>query len=875
MTSSRREGQLGQEIVPLAELRHGDTARAGGKAAALGDLLAAGFAVPPGVCLTTEGFGLALGERRGRIAAVLGDFDLRLPDQAGRAAEAIAAILADLSVPESLATSLRDALPGLGADGARLAVRSSATAEDRGDASFAGQYDTVVGVSGLDETLAAVVACWRSFFTANALVARAQAGAATGDEAMAVLVQKCVDAECAGVAFSVDPVRGERDVIALEAAWGLCVGVVDGTVATDSYRLSRQRFAIEERRVVEKPERIALAAAGGVERAPVEEARRRASVLPDGWARRVAQVAVAAERHFGSPQDVEWAIADGQLWVLQSRPITTLSAELREVKPYPVEWASDAQRRAFWETRPEEPLSMPLEREVGAMFFESFREANHRKGLERYPTLLEVNGRGYVAGVPTELGEGDRRIRYAAHRDLIVRLRDQGQTTWEHFAPEVIGTTERLRQFDRVGADPAALAGHFEDCFGAFLQHWTIHWLQFLDFGPDPAGEPYRVALGKVSGLEGPALEALGLELADGEETFLTRLVDGLYDLARVARGCSAVAALVADPPPDVAARLAAIPEAAELIARVDALMAVYGERIGSGFGSDASIKTPTWREDLPNVLRMAAPYLDRSIEAPTLARDRAAAARAARLEELCAACSDAEAVADLRRALPFARRQRSLLENHNHYIDQMSLGQLRVALVAVARALVERGALPSVDDVYWLTRAEIVAALRAATASPLSGLVAERRAQSEQWAKLEAPPLLGVPPARLDPRPPFKDEVTAADGAADGPLTGQAASPGRRRGRARIVAMGTVTPAVEPGDVLVAANAGPMWTPVFPILAGVVLDEGALFQHAATIAREYGVPAVIQTVRATKRIKDGDWVVVDGTAGRVEIEPA
>ena len=863
---------LGQAIVPLAELRRTDTARAGGKAAALGELLAAGFAVPAGLCLTTEAFRLAFAERNGAIGSVLRDFDVRDPEQAARAAEAIGELLADLRVPEPLIAPLRDAPPSLGAEGAALAVRSSATAEDRGDVSFAGQYETVVGVRGLEETLAAVVTCWRSFFSANALVARAQAGAASGDEAMAVLVQTLVDAECSGVAFSIDPVRQQRESLALEAAWGLCIGIVDGAVPSDTYRLSRRGFEIEERRIVEKAERIALATGGGVERAPVDEDRRRAAVLPDGWARRVAQVAVAAERHFGAPQDVEWSIADAQLWLLQSRPITTLPAELREVKPFPIEWASEVERRAFWQTSPEQRARTPLEREVGGLFNRSFAEANHRKGLECAPTSKVVNGREYASQLPTELGQGDRAARRASHRDLIVRLRDEGKSTWEHYAPEVIGATERLRAFDRSAADGTALAAHLEEAFGVFLQHWIVHWMQFLDFSPDPAGEPFRVALASVSGLGGPALEALGLELADGEETFLTRLVDSLFDLAQVAQAEPAVAALVADPPADVAGRLAAMPEAAELLGRVDALMAVYGERIGSGFGSEASITTPTWGEDLPTVLRMAAPYLDASIEAPRLARDRAAAARAARLVDLCAACADASAAADLRRTLPFARQQRSLLENHNHYIDQMSLGQLRLAIVAAAEVLVERGVLAERDDVFCLSRGEIVAALRDASAGPLTGLVAERRALSQEWAKLEAPSFLGIPPAQLDPRPPLKDDVTSAAEATDGALMGQAASPGRRGGRARIVPMETVMPSVEPGDVLVAVNAGPMWTPIFPILAGVVLDEGALFQHAATTAREYGVPAVLQTGRATKSIKEGDWVVVDGSAGKVEV---
>jgi phosphoenolpyruvate synthase/pyruvate phosphate dikinase len=149
---------------------------------------------------------------------------------------------------------------------------------------------------------------------------------------------------------------------------------------------------------------------------------------------------------------------------------------------------------------------------------------------------------------------------------------------------------------------------------------------------------------------------------------------------------------------------------------------------------------------------------------------------------------------------------------------------------------------------------------------------VADRRAQHDAWCALEAPLYLGVPPAGLPPRPPLADAVTQAAAADSNRLVGVGASPGTARGRARVVPVGTLLPAVARGEVLVAQNAGPAWTPIFPILGGLVLDQGALLQHAATTAREFGVPAVLQTGSATRRIKDGDWVTIDGTAGTVEI---
>jgi phosphoenolpyruvate synthase/pyruvate phosphate dikinase len=163
-----------------------------------------------------------------------------------------------------------------------------------------------------------------------------------------------------------------------------------------------------------------------------------------------------------------------------------------------------------------------------------------------------------------------------------------------------------------------------------------------------------------------------------------------------------------------------------------------------------------------------------------------------------------------------------------------------------------------------------------AAPPSPsLADVVAARQAQRAAWSELRPPPLLGTPEAELSPRPAWEDEVSedVSSPAASHSLKGQAASTGRRRGRARVVPLSVRLPAIAPGEVLVAENAGPNWTPLFPILAGLVLDEGSLLQHAATTAREYGLPAVINTQSATRHILDGEWVTVDGSRGIVELE--
>jgi pyruvate,water dikinase len=303
---------MGEYILALETVRQADAPRVGTKAAVLGTLMAAGYPVPTGLCVTTAAFRLALGPQLCQIDAVIRSHDLRDPAVAAAAAKAIDRFLRDLTVPASVIKVLCEALPAVADSGTPLAIRSSATAEDSAKASYAGQYRSVIGVRGQDALQAAIVDVWRSFYSANALVARA-AYDGLDDEAMAVLVLPVIDAGCAGVALSIDPVHRRWGRVIVTAAWGLGAGVVDGSVATDTAWVRRDGYAegfeIEERRVVEKVEQIVLDAKGGLKRVPVPRERRRAACLPESWLQRVAQFCVAAEVLFGCPQDMEWAIA--------------------------------------------------------------------------------------------------------------------------------------------------------------------------------------------------------------------------------------------------------------------------------------------------------------------------------------------------------------------------------------------------------------------------------------------------------------------------------------------------------------------------------------------------------------------------------------
>jgi phosphohistidine swiveling domain-containing protein len=873
---------LSEFIVPLETVRQSDVPRVGAKTAVLGTLVEARFPVPPGLCVTTDAFLMALGSRLSRINNLLREHDLCEPTHAAAVSGMIAGLLDDLQIPAPVIAALYEALPSIATPGVPLAVRSSATVEDAVRASFAGQYVTVLGVSDKDAVRSAIVDCWHSFYHPNALVARATHAGLGDDEGMAILIQPMIDAECAGVCFSIDPVQQRRDLIVVNSAWGLGAGVVDGSVGTATAWVSRHGFATENQRVSEQVEQLTLDPRSGLQRVRVPDERRHIACLPEAWCQRVAQFGVAAEVSLGRPQELEWAVADGQVWVLQSRPITALPLERApsapavtragEVVPFPVTWEDEPDRRRSWTLMHpfgrEGDVLLPIERDY-LKLIESMRDETCRfLGADRNGKVAFLNGRAYFCHLPIVLTDGDRRVRRAAMEDLKERLHSQGMTAWDYWGPEIVRATERLRAFDRNAADGPELAGHLEDALAVRRRHYMLHPMCW--FKPR---QPYFNAFSAVSGLSGDAAEAMAYQLLDAEETPLTRLVDDLYALACTARCAPVLAALVADPSPDALERLSALPEAATFRAQLDDLLKDYGERNGDGWGSEATLLTPTWREEPGQVLSLIAPYLDPNVESPAMIRTRARQKRDAQIEALCDACTDQEAVAEFRRQLAYARKTMAVLEYHNHYIDQLAIGQLRHAVLAAADWLVAHSVLTATDEVYWLYFNEILAALRADAPGSCVETVTARQVEHAQWQKLEPPPLLGVPEAQLPERPPLQVELTLEASPVEGHLNGLGASPGRHRGRARVVSPSVPVPDVTPGDVLVAHNVGPRWTPIFAILGALVLDGGALGQHAAATAREYGVPAVIGTQNATQRILEGAWVTVDGTTGTVELE--
>ena len=299
---------------------------AGGKGASLSRMTSVGLAVPPGFVVCAAAFARFLDAAgvTARITDLLDGLDVERQADRDGAAEAVQTLIRELPFPTELADAIVDAYGRLG-DGAtvEVAVRSSAIAEDSGVASFAGQQQTFLNVAGAGAVLDRVRNCWASFFGGNALFYRSAKGS-LADTAMAVVVQRLVTPDKSGVLFTADPISRRRDRMTVEAAWGFGEAVVSGLVVPDNYALARPDGRLLRALVPPKSVMLARASDGGLVEATVPPDRATGRVLDDAELAELATLGERVEAFFGAPQDIEWAIADGQLYLLQSRPITTI-----------------------------------------------------------------------------------------------------------------------------------------------------------------------------------------------------------------------------------------------------------------------------------------------------------------------------------------------------------------------------------------------------------------------------------------------------------------------------------------------------------------------------------------------------------------------
>jgi len=327
-------------VLWLHEYSHDHRPRVGGKSSSLGEMMNAGLPVPPGFAVTVEAYHTMrqAHDLRGHVNDVLGQVDLNDVRGLEQASGHIRSMIEQVPLHDAVAAQVREAYDALcercDSDTIPVAVRSSATSEDMPDASFAGEHDTFLWVRGADDVLGAMTRCWSSLFTARAMAYRHEMGYDHGLVEMSVAVQKMVHPKAAGVAFTLNPTDGDRSQVAIDSSWGFGEAVVGGEVTPDNFLVDKVLGEIVRRTVSAKDVEYRLTDHDTVEKVPVDAARVLAPSLTDDEIKAIARLARRAEKHYGIPQDVEWAVdrelPDGDnVILLQARPETVWSRRPR------------------------------------------------------------------------------------------------------------------------------------------------------------------------------------------------------------------------------------------------------------------------------------------------------------------------------------------------------------------------------------------------------------------------------------------------------------------------------------------------------------------------------------------------------------------
>lgn len=825
-------------ILPLSEVNAGDLPLVGGKATNLGILLAAGLPVPPGFCVTTEAF------RRGMDPA--------------------------------LSSEIATAYEALG--GGRMAVRSSATAEDLPEASFAGQQETFLNVCGAEAVVEAVRGCWQSLFTERAVAYRRDRGIPDSAVAMGVVVQRMVDAEAAGVLFTLNPVTGATDELVIEAAPGLGDQVVSARVTPDRYRLRRR--APHDLIEVEGCDTVAL--------------------LQPARLAELVRLGLASERLLGRATDIEWALAGGRVYLLQARAVTAAGPRLPEVR-FGSRWNAEHSRQGkltIWANHnvretmpyPHMPFSwsfwnylvlpsmaralgivVPKESPDEAPSFVDlvdgriYWNGNVMAGLLPLPQSLQVRmGRlidAEVAGICAELfRSGDLKAWRRPHQlrqivrffwripDLMLR-KNKPTCAWQ----ELRDCQEEVASFSKI--DLSILNEEQILALARYFATENIPRCMDVLF----AGFLAALALGLLPDLltrwgfadAAPSLMS-GIR---GNPTMETALA--LWDLA--AKADSEVRAVFAREP------LERLPQAlgesnagSRFLARLGEFLEAHGHRAVREF----DFSCPRWREDPTFLYETLRNYLAHPPDQPTPREHYERQVR--KHEEAKASVDRALARRPLRRWafrwLVRALEERLAFREAPKFYSLMGMAHIRDLYLEVGRRLVARGILEKQEDFFFLSIPEIERIVQGELdAAWIRAQIPIRRLEFARHMRAD-PPLVVRSDGKPVMKPAERGEV----------LRGTPASSGIARGPVRILLDPGDGAQLHKGEILVAPFTDPGWTPLFLTAGALVMEIGGIMSHGAVVAREYGIPAVVGVKSATRVLRDGEILEVDGATGEV-----
>ncbi|MEU0600688.1 rifamycin-inactivating phosphotransferase [Streptomyces sp. NPDC006393] len=860
-----------QYVLDLQEIDGKQVGAVGGKAANLGGLSRiAGLRVPAGFCVTTDAFR--------RIMAEAPSLDARLdqlshvnPDDRDAIRTLGAEIrrtIEEIAIPHDLAAEITRALVRNG-EQASYAVRSSATAEDLPTASFAGQQDTYLNVVGPKAVLECVSRCWASLFTERAVTYRRRNGIDHRAVHMAVVVQRMVFPDAAGILFTADPVTGNRKVATVDAGFGLGEALVSGLVNPDVFTVRDGEVVVEA--IAAKQRAVRALPGGGTRAVAIDAQRQRQPALTHAQVVRLVQLGRKIEAYFGRPQDIEWCMVDDDFHIVQSRPITTL---------FPVPETGDQENHVYVSvghqqmmTDPMKPLGLsmwqltamaPMHVAGGRLFVDATRRLASpasRAGLLDVvgrsdpltrDALETVLSRGdFVPSLPDAAPGGPPTGRASASIEtdpaIVTELIERSQAS-----------IAALKRDIRTKSGPAL----FDFLLEAFEEHKRVLGdplnMQAIMAGMEATwwlNDTLQEWLGEKNAADTLTLSAPG--------NVTSEMGLALLDVADVIR-----------PHPEVVAFLRGVEdedfldELAKLPGGTAARDAIEGylDRYGMRCVGEIDITRPRWRERPTTLVPVILDNV-RNFE-PGAAERRFEQGRQEARKKEQDVLSRLRALPDGEQKADEAKRMIDRVRTFIGYREYPKYGIVsryfvyKQALLEEAERLVQAHVLSDKEDVFYLAFQEFHDVVRSNQVD--EQLIRQRKDAFRTYQAL-------TPPRVLTSEGESVTGTYRRDDVPSGALIGLPVSAGAVEGRARVI-LDIAEADLQAGDILVTAYTDPSWSPLFVGIAGLVTEVGGLMTHGAVIAREYGLPAVVGVEQATRLIRDGQRIRVHGTDGYVEI---
>jgi pyruvate,water dikinase len=865
-------------VLGLQDIDKTNIAAAGGKGANLGELFRMeGIRVPDGFCVSTDAYKRIIGEAPS-ISRLLDQLTLIKADDRDKIAALsceIRRLIEGASIPEDIQEEITQNLARLGEKDA-YAVRSSATAEDLPWASFAGQQDTYLNIIGKQAILKHISKCWASLFTDRAVTYRIQNGFDHRKVCLSAVVQKMVFPQASGIVFTADPVTSSRKELSIDAGFGLGEALVSGFTNADVYKVRSGK--IIDKKISFKKLTVYAAKAGGTMKQNLEPVRQTRQVLTDEQILRLEQIGRRIEAHFGCPQDIEWCLADDAFYIVQSRPITTL---------YPIPKAMDQENHVYISVGHNQMMTDPI-KPLGLSFFlmttnAPMLKAGGRLFVDATNNLISPAGRKNLIDT---FGKFDPLIKDALETiiergDFLKLIPDEkqeqgpgnhqsvpspGMQTQSEIDPDIVPVL-----IERTQKSIEELKQSIQTKTGLELFDFItedIRQLKKILFDPQSTSV-FMAAINASTWINEKMEEWLGeINAADVLSQSVPNNITSemglqLLDVADVIRPYPEVIEYLQHAKDDNF-----LEELVKLHGGKEAREAIraYLDKYGMRCVGEIDITKTRWSEKPAALVPMILSNI-KNFE-PGESRRRFERGRQEALKKEQELFEQLLKLPDGEHKADEAKRMICLIRNFIGYREYPKYGMIsryfvyKRALMNEAEKLLQSGVIHEKEDIYYLTFEEFREAVRAGRLD--SAIIGKQKDDYRFYEKLAPPRVITSDGEIIEGR--YKRQNLPADA-----IVGLPVSSGVVEGRARII-LSMEDADLSEGDILITAYTDPSWTPLFVSVKGLVTEVGGLMTHGAVIAREYGLPAVVGVENATRTIRNGQRIRVNGTEGYVEI---